>query len=559
MSPPLVSPRSLGRLHGLQARKVSDTPAPPGKPAVDCSPTSPVASAAVDSTITAPQGAGNDRGLTSSGERREIVRASSVLTLDLADVTDDRAAHLKHTCGGIDRCAACNLRATLWAAQGAAARVANVITRDLWQRDAASLDHLLAEHGGQLPPGAWKPPTVERDCYQLAIRCAPELASGIAAAVSHSVWQKWRGSRAAPGVRWRALVRQEISPPHYKRTMPLPIRRQDYRIVARTDGSYLLEFTLRRGFHDTTRRRQCAVPVRPRDAQQERCLVALATGDWRRREMKLEQDRTRPGRWYARIAYSRAVPIIAPEPARWAGINRGICCFVAAVTDQGARRLYDGGDIEAYLRQIQRRRRSYQRDGKMSARWGHGRERTLAPLRLLEAKGDRWRRTKCQTIARRLAEWLRDQGVTHVAYEDFTGIRDGEPEQLRGGRWVWERIQEWPYYELQTRLLACLEELGLHTMQIAPQWISMCPKCGGAAEINLRTRRMKCGPCNVNLPLDIGQAMNVMARGRASGEVVNSSTPTGKAAGTGEKTGMLATRCAGVRKRGGSGGRRGKS
>jgi transposase len=220
-------------------------------------------------------------------------------------------------------------------------------------------------------------------------------------------------------------------------------------------------------------------------------------------------------KWYVTIAYKKLAPVIAPSE-RVAAINRGMCCFLMGVTHDGEQWRYDGNDIESYLKQMQRRRRSYQYDSKASNRWGHGRARTLRPIETLQGKAERWRQTKCQTIARRFARWCEERQITLVKLEDFSGIRDGLPEKLEGGKFVWDRIQEWPYFQLETRIASCLEEVGIAIERVPAHFISQrCPACGDVRPENtdLRRRRLKCQACGWSRNLDVAAAMNVLIRG----------------------------------------------
>jgi transposase len=252
----------------------------------------------------------------------------------------------------------------------------------------------------------------------------------------------------------------------------------------------------------------------PRDDQQASVLRKLATGEWKWGQALIERDRLRPTRWYVRLSYTRLVS--KRKEGIYAAINRGIKSFITAVTATGESWIYDGEDIVAYLKQVQRRRREYQYASKASGRNGHGRKRILRPTGYLEGKAERWRQTRCQVIARRLAQWLADRNVKHVFIEDFTGIRDGVPEKLEGGKFVWNLIQEWPYFQLETRLVNCLKEYGIETTSRGCAWISQrCPECGYICAENRDLKRwvLKCVKCKWKKHLDIAASINNLIDG----------------------------------------------
>jgi hypothetical protein len=171
---------------------------------------------------------------------------------------------------------------------------------------------------------------------------------------------------------------------------------------------------------------------------------------------------------------------------------------------------------------------------KASNRIGHGRPRALRTIEHLAGVGERWRQTRCQVIARRLATWLADRGVSRVYLDDFTGIRDSPPETLdakdpKRQQWIWERIQEWPYYQLGMRLEACLMEYGIECIKQEVVGNSMhCPQCfyEDAANKDLRNWKLTCkNParssrgrvgCGYSRHLDVAFCANALLRSRGS-------------------------------------------
>lgn len=442
----------------------------------------------------------------------KINRATTRFLFDPRDILNEKQklAHRNKSCE--KTCPACLLFQGLRKARHGVAQVANTTIRALWKIDGEALDAFSAEHN-RYPKGTeWKIPRI--NSYATGRLIAPELSSGIVSAVTRFAENKWAQER------YDALVKQTCSPPHFKDTLPIPIRMADsylrkengVEIEATTALTYWLGFSLKPGRHSGGK--EFRVPLVPRDAVQKLALEKLSSGEWKRGELKIEEDRRHPGKWFARLSYSRIVP--KKKEGVTAAINRGIITFVAAVTSSGSQWIYDANDIEAYLKQVQRRRRQYQNDSKASNRWGHGRKRTLQPIAPLEKKAENWRKTKCQTIARQLAMWMSQKDVSRVFIEDFSGIRNGPIEKLDGGKMVWDRIQEWPYFELQTRLTSCLQEYGIEVETVPASYISQtCPDCGcvSTANVDLKNRLFRCTACKYKSHLDIAAAKNVMARG----------------------------------------------
>jgi hypothetical protein len=411
------------------------------------------------------------------------------------------------------------LRQQLYDTRRMAARAANACVRALWRAEGEALDAWRQAHPDQRFVAAqWPDLTNSKNegainLYKLVRKLCPELSAGaVAAQISHTVAVKWKQ------VRWKALVQEECAPPHYRNTGTFSVRAAEVKITA-AEGGVQLSFPLREG-----RNQRHVVHVAARDEHTAYILNQIATGAYKHGTLSIEEDRKGRGRWFVRIAYKRLV-----EPAkslRYCAINRGMRAFLVAVDDAGATYRERGDDIEATLKSLQKERRSYQAQSHGSNRWGHGRVRTLRPIERLQAKGERWRQTRNQTIARQFGRWCMEQGIGMVFIEDFSGIRAGEPPS--GNEWIWQRIQEWPCYQLQMRIQSVLEELGIRYKVVSAQFISQtCPACGQTEpdHRDLKRWRLSCNHCDYSRDLDVAACGNVLRRGRES--VVNDEVPSG--------------------------------
>lgn len=371
-------------------------------------------------------------------------------------------------------------RSALTAVATMATTARNLALRASYRADSEKFDAHIASNPlvpepGKALPRLPKPKDIEYAksySYPLIRKALPTLASGIASALSREVDRKWSSER------WDVLHAQNSSPPHYRVGQPFPVRAQDVRWLWDDGGKHAVATVTLFSGQDSNSWR---LPIVARDAHQTTVLKALASGEWKAGEVRIERDRLQPAKWYLRVGYKRRVE--RRTTGIKAAVNRGMSAFLVLMTEKGETLIYDGNDIEAHLRAIQNRRRSYQRGIKMSARVGRGRPKALQSIEHLISKGERWRQTRCQVIARRAAKWLAERDVRVVYLDDFTGIRDAPLDSLLAKgesrrRWIWERIQEWPYYQLGQRLADCLREYGI---EVFPQEVvgnSMhCPEC----------------------------------------------------------------------------------
>lgn len=543
-APPELSTSTARR----KGEKQPKTPTPKGLGEVSREPA--LANSAASSAITTHPGSppGSSSGVASSesaaedlAEGKDIVRATCKIKVDLADLIEGKEArddHFKRRCGGPEKCPACRAQQIFRMCRREAARCANASMRMRTILDGFLVDrYQLAEQ--RAPKGAeWKQsiefvplavqavagllPQAERSlleqhvirvdgkgnkhfyAYPILVRMAPLLSAGIVSMIDKGVGDKWATDR------WNALVSQEKSPPHYRYTNPIPLRKADVVLQRTADKRFLLSFSLRSaaarqadGLHGT-RAKEFSIPLIARDEYMREALSLVTDDNARLGALQLSEDRLRPGRWYVRIAYRRQVT--ARTGGKCAAINKGMVCFLAGITETGSQWLYDGDDLAAYLCQIQNRRRRHQHQVRASSRIGHGRVRTLRPIEHLSGKAERWRETRCQTIARRFVDWLVKEGVTRLYLDDFTGIRDTPPEKLAKGTWIWERIQEWPYYQLQMRISSCCEEAGIEAIVRSAEGISSCCSFCGSRLVTITGRKIRCGECKKARHLDVSAA-----------------------------------------------------
>lgn len=414
-------------------------------------------------------------------EYEEIVRATAKLRINPKLIPD---------WGGKT-----GLQSLLYDVQREVARAMNLTTRGLWAHEGAALDEFMLEHG-RAPKGDEWPRLKQNDFYHKVRKLCPDMPSGMASLVAKTACTKWWQTR------FDTLIRQKDKPPHYRDTVPVPLRAQELRVMAQTDGSYLVSFPLRSGRGQTV-----YVPIVPKDGYQRQVLKKIADGEWKYGNALLSRDRK--NRWHLRLSYKRRVKKKAA--GQTAALNRGIRVFLACITEDGKRWLYDGHDIVAYLKQLQARRREYQYSSNGSGRSGRGRKRMLRPIEHLSGKGERWRETKCQTVARRLVKWLDERGVKTLCIENFTGIRESD---LGENEYIHQLIQEWPYYQLEQRIRSCCAEVGIQVVTLQPEYISQrCPKCGYTHEKNRNLKKwlMDCGKCGHKEHLDVSAARILLA------------------------------------------------
>lgn len=386
----------------------------------------------------------------------------------------------------------------LYSAQRLAAHAANAVARALWKFDGQALDAFVATTGHR-PTKGKDFPMPEGNWYAIARDAAPELSTSAASVIARDVSRKWAQTR------WEALILQTQRPISYRDTYPIPLREAEMRLRLE-QGRYIVDAPLFAG-----RNQRIEFVVIVKDQLEREIFTKLLSREWVPGASRIVRDRK--NRWYIQLVYKRVIEKARTKQA--AAINRGIKQFLMAVDEAGETWSVDGADIEAVLNQLGRRRRQLQSHAKTSGRAGRGRKRILKPLETLAAKGDRWRDTRCKTIAARFVQWLQDRGVGVLFIEDLQGIREGDLA-TEGGKVLRDRIHQWPYYRLQQDIQHRCSTAGIEVQVVSARYITQtCGACGeiNAQNVDLKYWKMKCVSCGHRADLDANAARNVLARG----------------------------------------------
>jgi hypothetical protein len=405
----------------------------------------------------------------------EIVRASTKFEVRLRPKHEDGTPHQENLA----------ILKQLDEASKLVARVRNRVARWAYRRDADWLDAQLEPWPkkidwaplpvGPLRNGTIGPISLETLAYR-QISSSGELScleTRTAAAASREVVSRWKEKR------WLILVAQTEGLLHYKPHQPISLPHQVVRFGLREDGSADVSMrVLSTKVPDAT---PITIHIVPRDDRQRLELAAIATGEWKLGQLVLSRHHEKRGRWYLRFSYTRLVPM-RPEGGLVV-VRRGMRSFLIAAHAETAdwigsnaevREIVDGGDILAFKRQIDARRRSLGRRNRSGqsgqGATGHGVVRRVAPLMDLSHKEADFTKTRCQQAAAALVKFAGDHGASEVVLEDFTAPKDPEAYWL---------VKRWPWYELGQ---ACEHACQAAGLRVDRKVVSIdrrtCPSCG---------------------------------------------------------------------------------
>ena len=209
--------------------------------------------------------------------------------------------------------------------------------------------------------------------------------------------------------------------------------------------------------------------------------------------------------WRLNLAYSfEADKNTALEPDKVLGIDMGIVSPIcASVNGDYNRFTIGGGEIEAFRRKTEARRRSLLRQGPISGsgRIGHGRTKRIEPATRISDKVARFRDTANHKYSRALIDYAVKNGCGRIQMEDLTGIAADKDKFLRN----------WPYYDLQMKIENKAKENGITVTYVKPGYTSQrCSKCGYIDRDNRPAQAtFKCQKCGFEANADYNASQNI--------------------------------------------------
>lgn len=283
--------------------------------------------------------------------------------------------------------------------------------------------------------------------YNVMRKAAPKLSTDIVASLSNNDDATWIGDR------FDVLVRMSRAVRHYKSHQPIPIPHKAVKLSAAEDGSVTV--TLRLQSKEAEGASRIAFRLVPRDRWQETELESLTSGEWKLGQAVLSRHPTKRGRWFVRFSYTRLVPKRTGDVT--VVVRRGMRSFLVAASSHGTvREIYDGGDIIAFKKQFDARRRElgrHTRAGTMGrGGTGHGTKRRILALKDLSDKEARFCESASKRAAAALVRFAQSEGASEIVYEDFAAPKSEDAYWL---------VKRWPWYRLAEACVSACEASGL--------------------------------------------------------------------------------------------------
>lgn len=214
--------------------------------------------------------------------------------------------------------------------------------------------------------------------------------------------------------------------------------------------------------------------------------------------------------WYVLLAYRQPVKERSElSDDVIVGVDLGIVNAAAIAVSNHPKPYYiHGGEIEAFRRRVEARRKSLQRQLKYCShnRRGHGRKTLLKPLDSISHKIENFKRLTNHRYAKYIVDIALKHGAGVIQMEDLTGISKRK-----------SFLRNWSYYDLQQKIEDKAKEYGIKVRKVSPKYTSQrCSKCGHIAKENRPGQSyFKCTDptCGFELNADFNAARNLATPG----------------------------------------------
>ncbi|WP_054696859.1 CRISPR-associated endodeoxyribonuclease Cas12f1 [Syntrophomonas palmitatica] len=373
---------------------------------------------------------------------------------------------------------------------------------DNWRKDLSTMSRFCAEAGNMCLRDLYNYFSMPKEdrisskdlynaMYHKTKLLHPELPGKVANQIVNHAKDVWKRNA-------KLIYRNQISMPTYKiTTAPIRLQNNIYKLI-KNKNKYIIDVQLysKEYSKDSGKGTHRYFLVAVRDSSTRMIFDRIMSKDhidssksYTQGQLQIKKDHQ--GKWYCIIPYTFPTHETVLDPDKVMGVDLGVAKAVYwAFNSSYKRGCIDGGEIEHFRKMIRARRVSIQNQIKHSgdARKGHGRKRALKPIETLSEKEKNFRDTINHRYANRIVEAAIKQGCGTIQIENLEGIADTTGSKF---------LKNWPYYDLQTKIVNKAKEHGITVVAINPQYTSQrCSMCGYIEKTNRSSQAVfECKQC----------------------------------------------------------------
>lgn len=325
--------------------------------------------------------------------------------------------------------------------------------------------------------------------------------SEVRSAVFQDVNKKWKGIS-------KDVNTGKMSLPTYKQGCPIEISSRSIKLEydADTDNFYLVFRLLSKvgsselGLANGVFKVLVAVEDKSKRTILERCV----DGIYSIAGSKIMRVKNK---WVFNLSYSFEPQVTNTlDKDTILGVDMGIVYPVyMAVSNSYAREKIVGGEIEAFRKRIVKRKNELYQQAKYcgQGRVNHGTKKRIEPICKIGSKEADARDTFNHKYAKFVVQTALKYGCGTIQMEDLSGIAVDN-----------KFLQNWTYFDLQTKIINKAKEVGIEVVLIDPAYTSQrCHKCGCIHSDNRKTQsEFECIACGYKGNADYNAAKNISIR-----------------------------------------------
>jgi len=319
-------------------------------------------------------------------------------------------------------------------------------------------------------------------------------------ATIQKAWAKYKSSKID-------VLRGDMSLPSYKSDQPLVLHAQSMKIFSSDDDDVLQVTLFSNAYKKACNYSNIRFIIGLHDATQRTIIKKVLSGDWGIGQSQIVYKRPK---WFLYLTYNFSPEQHEVNPDKILGVDLGesIAIYASSIGEYGSLRI-EGGEISAFAKQLEARKRSLQKQAAYcgEGRIGHGTKSRVSDVYKMEDKIANFR----NTVNHRYSKMLIDYALKHmygtIQMEDLSGIKKetGFPKFL----------QHWTYYDLQQKIEAKAKEHGINFIKVDPAFTSQrCSKCGNIDSENRPSQAVFCcKKCGYKTNADFNASQNLSIPG----------------------------------------------
>lgn len=319
-------------------------------------------------------------------------------------------------------------------------------------------------------------------------------------ATIQKAWAKYKSSKID-------VLRGDMSLPSYKSDQPLVLHAQSMKIFSSDDDDVLQVTLFSNAYKKACNYSNIRFIIGLHDATQRTIIKKVLSGDWGIGQSQIVYKRPK---WFLYLTYNFSPEQHEVNPDKILGVDLGesIAIYASSIGEYGSLRI-EGGEISAFAKQLEARKRSLQKQAAYcgKGRIGHGTKSRVSDVYKMEDKIANFR----NTVNHRYSKMLIDYALKHmygtIQMEDLSGIKKetGFPKFL----------QHWTYYDLQQKIEAKAKEHGINFIKVDPAFTSQrCSKCGNIDSENRPSQAVFCcKKCGYKTNADFNASQNLSIPG----------------------------------------------